>query len=55
MPRVVVTGLGLMSSIGRDVNQTWTNLISGKSGIKKLQHLMLKTCHVKLQVQFLTI
>ena len=36
MPRVVVTGLGLMSSIGRDVNQTWTNLISGKSGIKKI-------------------
>ena len=37
MPRVVVTGLGLMSSIGKNVDETWSNLISGKSGIKKIK------------------
>ena len=36
MPRVVITGLGLLSSIGKNVDQTWSNLISGKSGIKKI-------------------
>ena len=37
MPRVVITGLGLLSSIGDNVNKTWSNLISGKSGIKKIK------------------
>ena len=36
MRRVVVTGLGLLSSIGSDVEKTWANLINGKSGIKKI-------------------
>ena len=36
MRRVVVTGLGLLSSIGSDVEKTWVNLINGKSGIKKI-------------------
>ncbi len=36
MKKVVVTGLGLLSSIGNDVNSTWANLINGKSGIKKI-------------------
>jgi 3-oxoacyl-[acyl-carrier-protein] synthase II len=37
MRRVVVTGLGLLSSIGDNVNRTWSNLISGQSGIKKIK------------------
>ena len=36
MKRVVVTGLGLISSIGEDVIKTWSNLVSGKSGIRKI-------------------
>ena len=36
MRRVVVTGLGLLSSIGDNVEKTWSNLIAGKSGIKKI-------------------
>jgi 3-oxoacyl-[acyl-carrier-protein] synthase II len=36
MRRVVVTGLGLLSSIGENYLKTWNNLISGKSGIKKI-------------------
>ena len=36
MSRVVITGLGLVSSIGNNVSETWNNLIAGKSGIKKI-------------------
>ncbi|HIC42596.1 MAG TPA: beta-ketoacyl-[acyl-carrier-protein] synthase II [Pelagibacterales bacterium] len=36
MSRVVITGLGLLSSIGNNVSETWDNLITGKSGIKKI-------------------
>jgi len=33
MRRVVVTGLGLVTPLGADVETTWQNLIAGKSGI----------------------
>ena len=36
MKRVVVTGLGLFTSIGFDVKTSWENLLSCKSGIKKI-------------------
>ena len=36
MKRVVVTGLGLLTSIGEGVEETWTNLLSVKSGIQKI-------------------
>ena len=36
MSRVVITGLGLVSSIGNNVSETWDNLIAGKSGIRKI-------------------
>ena len=37
MRKVVVTGLGLLSSIGDNVNKSWSNLISCKSGINKIK------------------
>ena len=36
MKRVVVTGIGLISSIGNNLESTWNNLIAGISGIKKI-------------------
>ncbi len=36
MKRVVVTGLGLLTSIGDNVKSSWDNLISCKSGIRKI-------------------
>lgn len=30
--RVVVTGLGIVTSVGHDVTQTWENILAGKSG-----------------------
>jgi len=38
MKRVVVTGLGLLTSIGNNKNDTWKNLLDCKSGIKKIKH-----------------
>ena len=35
--RVVVTGLGLVTSLGHDVASSWSGIVSGKSGITKIQ------------------
>jgi len=37
MRRVVVTGIGLLSSIGDNSDKTWSNLIECKSGINKIK------------------
>jgi len=34
--RVVVTGLGAVTPIGKNVSETWTNALAGKSGIVKI-------------------
>ena len=31
--RVVITGLGTINSVGNNVNESWQNLLDGKSGI----------------------
>ena len=36
MRRVVITGIGLLTSIGNNKDKSWTNLLAGKSGIKKV-------------------
>lgn len=36
MRRVVVTGMGIISPLGNDVETFWKNLIAGRSGVKKL-------------------
>lgn len=36
--RVVVTGLGLLTSLGDSVDQVWGNIISGNSGVKTINH-----------------
>ena len=36
MRRVVITGIGLLTSIGFNVKDTWNNILSCKSGIKKI-------------------
>ncbi|TDR29047.1 beta-ketoacyl-ACP synthase II [Hydromonas duriensis] len=34
--RVVVTGLGIVSPVGNDVNTVWANLLAGRSGITRV-------------------
>ena len=36
MRRVVVTGMGLLSTLGNDITNSWNNLLNGKSGIKEI-------------------
>lgn len=36
--RVAITGLGVVSPLGHDVDATWSNLIAGESGIASISH-----------------
>jgi 3-oxoacyl-[acyl-carrier-protein] synthase II len=36
--RVVVTGLGMVTPVGNSVDETWKNILAGKSGIALLDH-----------------
>ncbi|MFC3293808.1 beta-ketoacyl-ACP synthase II [Modicisalibacter luteus] len=36
--RVVVTGLGLVTPVGNTVNESWANILAGKSGIAPIEH-----------------
>ena len=38
MRRVVVTGLGMLTPLGCGVEPTWTRLLKGESGAKKIDH-----------------
>ena len=35
--RVVVTGMGLVTSLGQDVSSSWANLTAGKSGVRTIE------------------
>jgi 3-oxoacyl-[acyl-carrier-protein] synthase II len=37
MPRVVVTGLGMLTPLGNDVETTWSALLEGRSGIRPIR------------------
>ncbi len=37
MRRVVITGLGAITSLGKDVPTLWENLVSGKSGVSRIE------------------
>ena len=39
--RVVVTGMGVMTSLGSDLDTFWGNLMEGKSGVSVIEALML--------------
>lgn len=41
MNRVVVTGMGMICPIGKSVDESWTNLKAGKSGLTKVEHILV--------------
>jgi beta-ketoacyl-acyl-carrier-protein synthase II len=51
--RVCVTGLGIVTPLGHNINDTWTSLMAGKSGASKITHFDAETwptsfaCEVK--------
>ena len=50
MKRVVVTGMGLLTSIGNNKKTSWITLSTKKSGIKKLITLMFQTYLQKCRI-----
>ncbi len=53
MRRVVVTGLGLVTPLGGDVETTWANLIAGRSGAGRITHFDTsdQKCHIACEVK----
>lgn len=53
MRRVVVTGLGLVTPLGADVETTWANLIAGKSGASRITRFDTsdQKCHIACEVK----
>jgi 3-oxoacyl-[acyl-carrier-protein] synthase II len=51
MRRVVVTGLGVVSPLGRGVDYNWESLLAGKSGIRRIQNIDLKDIPVLIAGQ----
>jgi len=53
MRRVVVTGLGLVTPLGGDVETTWSNLLAGKSGAGRITRFdpAEHKCHIACEVK----
>ena len=51
--RVVVTGIGVVSPIGSDLESFWSNLVEGKSGIRDITQFDSSTfdCHIAGEVR----
>jgi len=46
--RVVVTGMGMVSSLGADVPSTWEGLVAGRSGIRSIQNIDASRLSVRI-------
>jgi len=49
--RVVVTGLGMVSPLGLDVQSSWKAILEGKSGVDYITHFDAKDYPVKIAAQ----
>ena len=49
--RVVVTGLGVMSALGLEADKFWSNLISGKSGVSKIDRFDVEKIASRIAAQ----
>ncbi len=53
MERIVITGMGTISSVGSNTRETWTNVVAGRSGVGPItlfdaSHLQVRiACEVK--------
>ena len=50
--RVVVTGLGLMTALGLDLEKSWNGLINGKSGVTPVKRIDVSkiACRIAAQI-----
>ncbi|MFT2536598.1 beta-ketoacyl synthase N-terminal-like domain-containing protein, partial [Escherichia coli] len=53
MRRVVVTGLGLVTPLGADVETAWANILAGKSGAGQITRFdaSAQKCHIACEVK----
>ena len=51
MRRVVITGLGILSPLGRGVEHNWKQILDGKSGIRNIEGIDLKDIPVTIAGQ----
>lgn len=51
MKKVVVTGIGAVTSIGNNASDFWNGLISGKSGIKKIKRISVDNHDTKVAAE----
>jgi len=51
--RVVVTGLGLICAVGNTTDETWANLLAGKSGVTRITHFDTSqhSCQIAAEVK----
>lgn len=47
-PRIVVTGMGLVSPVGNTVKEAWDNIKNGRSGIDWIQNISTDEINVKI-------
>ncbi len=46
--RVVITGIGMVTSLGKDTKSCWEALVAGRSGIRTIQRFDTRDCSVKI-------
>lgn len=46
--RVVITGIGMLTSLGLDAKTTWSNILAARSGIKNITHFDTSTLSCKV-------
>ncbi len=49
--KVVITGMGIVSSLGYDLETFWRNLEAGKSGVKKISLFDASTCATRIAAE----
>ena len=48
MRRVVVTGLGMVTPLASGVEPTWSRLLEGRSGIRRIEHFDVSDLPAKI-------
>ncbi len=48
---VVITGMGLISSLGLSLDENWENLLAGKSGVKQISLFDAASCATKIAAE----
>ncbi len=51
LKRVVITGMGVVTSVGEGVEQFWNNIISGKSGVSRIESFDVTKISSKIAAQ----